>query len=95
MLDAKYKAIDDGVMRHADAYQMLAYCTAYGLPRGYLVYAKDSEVEPRIHKIRNSGQEIAVATLDVEKEPEALLADVDVLADRVAQESSGSHLAAA
>jgi hypothetical protein len=58
-------------------------------------YTGGLAVEPRIHKIRNSGQEIAVATLDVEKEPKALLADVDVLADRVAQESSASHLVAA
>ncbi len=90
VLDAKYKEIDLGVMRHPDAYQMLAYCTAYGLPRGYLVYAKDSGAEPRVHTIRNSGHEIEVVTLDVEKEPADLLADVDALAERVARHSAGS-----
>lgn len=84
VLDAKYKAIDDGVMRHPDAYQMLAYCIAYGLPRGYLVYAKDSGQESRTHKVRHSGHEIVVAALDVAKEPEHVLAEVHELARIVA-----------
>lgn len=84
VLDAKYKAIDEGVMRHPDAYQMLAYCTAYGLSRGYLVYARDSGAEPRVHRVRNSDCEIVVATLDVELEPSELLVAVDQLAARVA-----------
>jgi 5-methylcytosine-specific restriction enzyme subunit McrC len=84
VLDAKYKSIDEGLMYHPDAYQMLAYCTAYGLPRGYLVYARDSGAESRTHTVRRSGQEIVVFAVDVEKEPEELLADVRALADRVA-----------
>jgi len=95
VLDAKYKEIDLGVMRHPDAYQMLAYCTAYGLPRGYLVYAKDSGAEPRMHMIRNSGHEIEVVTLDVEKEPEDLLSDVNALAERVARRSTSPKALAA
>ena len=65
-------------------YQMLAYCTAYGLRRGYLVYAKDPTSEPRTHIVRNSQQRIVVRALDVEREPEALLMDVERLADEVA-----------
>ena len=84
VLDAKYKAIDDGLLRHDDAYQMLAYCTAYGLDRGYLVYAKDSGAEPRTHIVRNSEHRIVVRALDVELEPEALLTEVQLLADEVA-----------
>jgi 5-methylcytosine-specific restriction enzyme subunit McrC len=84
ILDAKYKAIDEGLMRNGDAYQMLAYCTAYDLRRGYLVYAKDTGVEPTTHVIRHAGTEIVVAPLDVEAEPEALLAQVRQLADSVA-----------
>jgi 5-methylcytosine-specific restriction enzyme subunit McrC len=84
ILDAKYKAIGDGVMRHDDAYQMLAYCTAYDLPRGYLVYARDSGEEWRTHTVRNAGCEIVVAAVDVENEPEYVLAEIDVLADEVA-----------
>jgi 5-methylcytosine-specific restriction enzyme subunit McrC len=84
VLDAKYKAIDDGVLRHDDAYQMLAYCTAYGLDRGYLVYAKDTGTEPTIYLVRNANTEIVVAALDVEQEPEDVLRQVGALADAVA-----------
>jgi 5-methylcytosine-specific restriction enzyme subunit McrC len=84
VLDAKYKAIDDGVLRHGDAYQMLAYCTAYGLKRGYLVYAKDTGTEATTHVVRNAETEIVVTPLDVEAEPEALLGHVAALADTVA-----------
>jgi 5-methylcytosine-specific restriction enzyme subunit McrC len=83
VLDAKYKEIKSGVMRHDDAYQMLAYCTAYKLPRGYLVYAKDSGVESRVHEIRNSDVEIEVRALDVGVGPEALLDQLRALAKRV------------
>jgi 5-methylcytosine-specific restriction enzyme subunit McrC len=83
VLDAKYKAIDDGLLRHDDAYQMLAYCTAYGLDRGYLIYARDSGAEPAAHVVRNAKTEIVVVLLDVEQEPEVLLQQVQALADRV------------
>jgi hypothetical protein len=33
------QALKDARFPNADAYQMLAYCTAFGLKRGYLVYA--------------------------------------------------------
>jgi len=85
ILDAKYKAIDEGLMKHPDAYQMLAYCSAYGLPRGYLIYAKDSGAQAVEHKVRNANVEIIVETLDVGKEPEELLAQVEQLAARLAQ----------
>jgi 5-methylcytosine-specific restriction enzyme subunit McrC len=84
LLDAKYKAIDDGVLRHDDAYQMLAYCTAYRLDRGYLVYAKDTGTEPTTHIVRNADIWIVVAPIDVEQEPEEVLRQIDLLADRVA-----------
>ena len=37
--DAKYKKLDTPGFRHADIYQMLAYCTAADLPSGLLIYA--------------------------------------------------------
>jgi 5-methylcytosine-specific restriction enzyme subunit McrC len=37
VVDAKYKALELKGMPNADAYQMLAYCTALDLPRGFLV----------------------------------------------------------
>jgi 5-methylcytosine-specific restriction enzyme subunit McrC len=83
VLDAKYKAIDDGLMRHDDAYQMLAYCVAYGLPRGYLVYAKDSGTDSRRHRLRNILCEVIVTAVDVERHPDEVLRQIDELADRV------------
>ena len=88
VLDAKYKAIDNGVMRHGDAYQMLAYCVSYDLPRGYLVYAKDSGAESRTHRVRNLECEIVVTAIDVEQEPPDVLAQVELLAAQVAQDAS-------
>jgi 5-methylcytosine-specific restriction enzyme subunit McrC len=82
--DAKYKALELRGMPNADAYQMLAYCIALGLPRGYLVYAKDSGEEARIHQVRNSDCTINVRMLDVGLEPEPLLAQVEMLAAEIA-----------
>jgi 5-methylcytosine-specific restriction enzyme subunit McrC len=86
VLDAKYKAIDDGLMRHDDAYQMLAYCVSYGLRRGYLVYAKDSGAESRQHQLRNLDCEIVVTAVDVEMKPDHVLSQIAQLAARVAAE---------
>ena len=71
-------------MPNADAYQMLAYCTALRRRRGFLVYAKDSGERERRHVIRNSPYTLDVRVLDVESEPDALLAQVDELALAVA-----------
>lgn len=90
VLDAKYKAITGGVMRHPDAYQMLAYCTAYGLPRGYLLYAEDSGAEPAVHRIRNTDVEIEVIAIDVGRPPDALLTGVRRFARRVAAQSAAT-----
>jgi 5-methylcytosine-specific restriction enzyme subunit McrC len=87
ILDATYKAIDSGVMPNGDAYQMLAYLTAFGLRRGYLVYARDSGEESRRHSIRNTDREIKVTAIDVEQEPEVVLAQVRDLAADVAVEA--------
>jgi 5-methylcytosine-specific restriction enzyme subunit McrC len=88
VLDAKYKAIDAGVMRNGDAYQMLAYCIAYGLPRGHLVYARDSGEVSRTHVVGGSGHRIVVSAIDVEQEPEAVLSEVAALAAAVAHDEA-------
>lgn len=93
IIDAKYKAIDEGLLKHPDAYQMLAYCAAHGLPRGYLIYAKDSGAQAVTHTVRNTGIEIVVETLDVEKEPDELLKQAVALATRIARTASSSRAA--
>ena len=79
---AKYKGLDVAGFRHADIYQMLAYCTASGLASGLLVYAA-GEAESGVHRVRNAGKTIEVASLDLNGSPEEILDEVGRLADRV------------
>jgi 5-methylcytosine-specific restriction enzyme subunit McrC len=86
VVDAKYKSLVAQTMPNGDAYQMLAYCIALGLPRGYLVYAKDAGEGERRYEVVRHGYQIAVRSVDVELEPEALLAQVDGIADAIGRE---------
>jgi 5-methylcytosine-specific restriction enzyme subunit McrC len=86
VIDAKYKAEKPEGFPDADLYQMLAYCTALGLPRGRLIYAKGN-AEPARHLVRHSGIEINCTALDLSAPPTALLAQVDRVADEIAHES--------
>jgi 5-methylcytosine-specific restriction enzyme subunit McrC len=78
VVDAKYKR----QMPAADAYQMLAYCTAHGLHSGHLVYASGDETVR--HAVRNSGTTIHCHSLDLGLVPDALLARVDRVANEIA-----------
>jgi len=81
--DAKYKELRFKSMPNGDVYQMLAYCTALNVEHGFLVYAKDAGQHPQNHAVLNSPSMIEVRTLDVETEPEQLLAQVQVLAAEI------------
>jgi 5-methylcytosine-specific restriction enzyme subunit McrC len=83
VLDAKYKPLTTPGFPNADAYQMLAYCTAFGLNRGSLVYAKDEINAARMHSVRNTDVKICVEALDVTLDPNELLAQVDALAGQL------------
>ena len=80
--DAKYKKLDAPGFRHADIYQMLAYCTAADLPSGLLIYAA-GEDEGGTYRINHAGKVIEVATLNITGAPEDILGEVDHLAERV------------
>ena len=80
--DAKYKRLDVAGFRHADMYQMLAYCTASGLASGLLIYA-EGEAAAGVHRIRNAGKTIEVASLDLAGTPDMTLAGVRRIAGRV------------
>jgi 5-methylcytosine-specific restriction enzyme subunit McrC len=84
VLDVKYKRLASESFPNADAFQMLAYSLAYGLPEGRLVYAKMPGQEPRVHMIPSAGKRIVVDCINVALEPEEVLAEVDELADRMA-----------
>ncbi|OZV84652.1 hypothetical protein CA850_02090 [Micromonospora echinospora] len=85
IVDAKYK-LDEA---RGDTYQMLAYCVAYGLPRGHLVYVAGKDL-PRRHLVRNVDVEIVCHLLDLDLRPADLLARVDDLAAEIAAESARS-----
>ena len=84
--DAKYKRITPTGFQHADIYQMLAYCAAADLPSGLLVYAA-GESELGVYRIGNANKTIEVDSLDLEGQPEDILAQVKRLAEKVKQHS--------
>lgn len=79
VVDAKYKAEKYDGFPNPDIYQTLAYCTAFGLPRGHLVYAKGNE-EPRTYRISPVGVEVVAHCLDLEASPEEILGQIADLA---------------
>lgn len=89
--DVKYKktAAAAGV-QHPDLYQLLAYTTATGLAQGLLIYAAGEETESVI-RIPGAGKEIKVVALDLDRDPEDVLRQIDRIADVVrAQAATGS-----
>jgi 5-methylcytosine-specific restriction enzyme subunit McrC len=84
--DAKYKAESPSGYPNADLYQMLAYCTALGLPRGHLIYAKGAGDAVR-HVVREAGVEILGHALGLDCQPEILLSQVNGLPGFLAQTS--------
>lgn len=84
VIDAKHKAFEGAGPANEDAYQMLAYCTALGLDRGFLVYAGGSGAGPLDLAVRNSRCEVRVRSLDLATPPEVLLAQVGALAEEIA-----------
>lgn len=78
--DVKYKRAREG--EHADLYQVLAYAIAADLPGGLLVYAA-GEAEPASHEVVYAGKLLQVVALDLAGPPPAILAQIDLLAQRV------------
>ena len=60
---------------------MLAYCTAADLPSGLLIYAAGEDVSGK-YRIDHAGKTIEVTSLDLSGTPEAILDEVDHLAER-------------
>ena len=80
VFDAKYKLEDaSSGYPNADVYQMLAYCTALQLPRGWLVYAQGN-APPGVRRVRHTSVDIIQYPLDLAASPADLLRQVDMLA---------------
>ena len=92
VIDAKYKVEKVAGYPNADLYQMLAYCTALGLPVGHLVYAKGNEAEQQL-VVRGSEVQLHAHALDLELMPQQLLANVDNVANKIL--AASLHMAAA
>jgi 5-methylcytosine-specific restriction enzyme subunit McrC len=82
VVDAKYKAEKREGFPDADLYQMLAYCTALGLPEGHLVYAKGN-ASHAAHTVRHAGIVIHQHALDLGQDHPGLLADIEKIAVRL------------
>ncbi|MEU6142239.1 restriction endonuclease [Streptomyces sp. NPDC047081] len=87
--DAKYKAQRPEGFPEADLYQMLAYCTALGLPAGHLIYARGNELQAR-HTVRGTGTVIYQHSLELDEEPSRILAAVERIAGCAAQDTDRS-----
>ena len=101
--DAKYKKLDEesftnqrrNNFRHADIYQMLAYCTAAGLRSGLLIYAAEeretgASPEPELrdeYKITDVGTTIEVTLIKLSGTPINILGEVGRIAARVRKHS--------
>ncbi|MFF0158131.1 McrC family protein [Streptomyces sp. NPDC005263] len=83
VIDAKYKTEKKDGYPGADLYQMLAYCTALGLPEGHLVYAKGN-VPHAVHRVREAGTVLHQHALDLDQSPDSLLIEVTHLAEEMA-----------
>ncbi|MDX2606126.1 restriction endonuclease [Streptomyces caniscabiei] len=87
--DAKYAYVTPTAPPTSHLYQLLAYCTALGLPHGHLIYAAATpaaDADPAPHVVRRSGITVTAHTLDLAAPPATLLADVTTLAERIAGE---------
>lgn len=80
-IDLKYKVERRGAYPNADLYQLVAYCTRFGLDRGHLVYAA-GDSEPRTVEVVN-GPTIVQHALDLDAPFAELLGQVDSLASRI------------
>ncbi|PRW65367.1 McrC family protein [Actinopolyspora mortivallis] len=86
VVDVKYKAERPSGYPNADLYQMLAYCVAFGLRAGHLVYAKGNSAHGT-HRVRRAGITIHQHALELDQPPPQLLDDVDLLARRLTERS--------
>lgn len=84
VVDAKYKQVKGSGGHTGDLYQMLAYCTRLNLAEGHLVYAAGPEVKAGRHRLHGDpGVTVHQHILDLDTEPEALLAQMDAIAEAV------------
>jgi 5-methylcytosine-specific restriction enzyme subunit McrC len=81
--DTKYKRLDDAEHKHADLYQMLAYCTALGVDTGVLIYPRHNADIATSIAVRNSPMRLREATIDLRGSIPQIEHELDALAARL------------
>ena len=84
------------IVRRAWLARQSAYATALDLPAGLLVYAK-GEANAVVHRVRNAGKRLEIATLDLSGSIESLHVGIADLARRIRGlrvELAGNRIAA-
>lgn len=81
-VDLKYKVEKNGSYPNADLYQLIAYCTRFGLARGHLIYAA-GDLKPQIVRVIN-GPTVVQHALDLSAPFADLLGQVDAVAEQIA-----------
>jgi 5-methylcytosine-specific restriction enzyme subunit McrC len=80
VVDAKYKSLHlDAAGPNPDLYQMLAYCTVFGLRAGHLVYAAGEQTPSRCVVI-NTKTTISTWAMHLDKPVTELMGEVNQLA---------------
>lgn len=78
--DAKYKRTSTGTGPESDVYQLLAYLTAYDVPEGVLVYAKEDEAPSQMIRVRNADKTIWTWPIDLTGDVPSIDRAIDDLA---------------
>ncbi|MFG2005832.1 McrC family protein [Spirillospora sp. NPDC048911] len=91
--DAKYKIERRPGAHGQDLYQMLAYCTALGLPAGHLVYAAGAAERHTHEVVGSSGIRIVQYTLDLAQPSDILLGQVAEIAELMADSTTPGRTA--
>lgn len=83
--DCKYKLVATGKGRESDYYQLLAYCTALGLPEGMLIYCQhDGSIPPLVALAKGMEQKrLATAAIRLDGAPNVIDARLRELADLI------------
>lgn len=82
VVDAKYSAEQPSGFPNANLYQMLAYCSVYGLKHGHLIYAA-GEGEAHRYEVQGSDVVVHCHTLDLSLSPNAVLGQVSEIASEM------------
>lgn len=89
--DTKYKKLGSDDHKHADLYQMLAYCTALDVRAGVLIYPRHNVVRDDRLSVRNSPILLRETSVDLRGSIAEIEHEVDDLARRLREWSDHGH----